>query len=951
MRFAAPLSYAIIGICLSVSPAVAVLQFATPKALTVNVAPNSGPQATALVDVNKDNRADILVVNRIANVVQVYLNDGNGGFSDTPSSTTGTGPAPVAVATGDFNNDGNVDLVTVNSGGNSVTVRLGIGAGDFSSSSRDFTVDANPVGVAVGDFNNDGKADLAVLSSTTIHLLKGNGDGTFANFPTASIATGGGSNGGATMIMTGLMDAGSFPDLVISNHDSRRITVLLGNGDGTFKSPLVKSVTDAPRALYIAELNGDAFQDVAVALERTGAATDQNVQLLYGNGDGTFSSEVALTTAAEEVTSVVVADLDADAKPDMVVPNASGGIGIMFLCNEQGVCFDTGQFANPPESGFQQQQPSRVSVGDSVAIEAGKMNADAYPDLIVLSADGGVLDVIINTTGGAPPSPTTPSGQGTPTPTQGVPPTATPIAPTPTPTRTFTPVPTPTPTPIPTAPYGLCNTNEPGQPAVGGKPVAVTTGNFYNDGNPAIAVADNQGNKVVLLRTQINSTASGACGVLGLTRGTELQNIAAPIALAAANFDSRDGDGNLDLAVVGSAGLSVFFGDGNGGFQAASANPMAAGTSPRSVAVADFNRDGWPDIAVANAGSNDVTIFFGKGQRAFDAACTVPVGRNASLVVAQDLNGDNRADFAVASQQTNDVVVFLQSVSTGTPAVPTCPTASLTFTSLPAVPLLQQPHAIAFDNFDQTNPSRPGFAVALSSNASGADGSAKFFLATAPTSGGLSYNSGGTLTVTSPAGQSASSPSAMGTGDVNRDGRPDLIVTDQANGTVVIFLANGNGSFATSLIPFVINGRGPVGIAVADIDGDGVPDVVTANQGDGSVSVLVSSRPPATPTPLPTLTPTITGTPTPTPTATETGTPTPTPTATATVTWTPLPTLTPVPSPVPTATLKPGAIALQGSCTLDPQAPGDWTWVAFSLAAVLGLAWRSRMIRGTRDGR
>lgn len=951
MRFHAFLSCALIGICLGAAPAAAVFKFARAKKLAVDVASDAGPQTIALVDINNDTHADILVVDRSNNVVKVYLNDGNGGFPTNPTSSPGTGPGPVAVATGDFNNDGKLDLVSVNNSAGTVTVQLGNGDGTFmirnGISPRDYQVDPAPVGVAVEDFDNDSKLDLAVLSGATIHLWKGNGDGTFVNFPTASIATGGGTNGGANMIMTGLMDAGAFPDLVVSNHDARRVTVLLSNGNGTFRTPLPKSVNDYPMAISIADLNGDTKQDVAVALEGQ-SAPDFNVQILYGNGDGTFASgSPNLTTALEGPTALVVDDFDADGKPDMAVTDVASGSGLSLLCNEQGNCLDTG-IANPVEAGFQ-LQAFFVGVGDAVAIASGKINADVYPDIITLSADGTVLDVIINTTGGAQPTPTTP-GAGVPTPTPSVPPTATAIVATPTPTLTLTPVPTPTPTPIPTAPYGVCNTNQPGQPAVGGKPVAVVTGDFYHDGNLDIAVADNQGNKVVLLRSNIATGALSPCAVLGLTRSTELQNIAAPVALAAADFDR---DGKLDLAVVGSAGLSVFFGDGNGGFGAISTNPMPAGTSPNSLAVADFNGDTWPDIVVANVSSNDVSIFFNKRQKdqpAFDSPCTVAVGRNASQVIARDLNGDLKPDFAVTSQQTNDVVVFLQSVSSGTPSVPTCPTATVTFTSLPAVKLPQQPQAIAFDDFDQTNRSRPGFAVALSSNVIGADGTVRVFLASS-SSGGLSYGSAGTFTVTSPAGaQFTSSPSALGTGDVNHDGRPDLIVTDQANGTVVIFLANGNGSFANALIPFAINGQQPVDLAVADIDGDGIPDVVTANQGDGSVSVMVSSRPPATPTPLPTLTPTITGTPTPTSTPTETGTPTPTGTPTATITWTPLPTLTAVPSPVPTATLKPGAIGLQGSCTLDPYAPVDWTWAAFSTAAALAFAWRSRILRRTTDG-
>jgi hypothetical protein len=176
-----------------------------------------------------------------------------------------------------------------------------------------------------------------------------------------------------------------------------------------------------------------------------------------------------------------------------------------------------------------------------------------------------------------------------------------------------------------------------------------------------------------------------------------------------------------------------------------------------------------------------------------------------------------------------------------------------------------------------------------------------------------------------------SAPSALGSGDVNRDSRADLIVADATNNDVVIYLANSDGSFNKSLIPFLIHGQNPVALAVADIDGDGTPDIVTANQGDGSVSILVSSRPPPTPTPLPTDTPTVTGTPTQSGTPTGTPTPTPSTTATPTVTGTRTPTLTPFPSPVPTETLKPGALGLQGSCAVDPT-PGyhDWGWASVS---------------------
>src|SRR5262249_50077066 len=153
------------------------------------------------------------------------------------------------------------------------------------------------------------------------------------------------------------------------------------------------------------------------------------------------------------------------------------------------------------------------------------------------------------------------------------------------------------------------------------------TGDFSGDGSPDIAVADTSGNRVVLLLTHVNLMPTptpgvpAACAALGLTHdaASDLTGIEAPLGLATGDLDN---DGKLDLAVVGAAGLSIFFGNGNGTFVAGSANPMAAGTSPRSLAIADFNRDGLLDVVVADEGSNDVAIFLGRGNRQFDPGCS-----------------------------------------------------------------------------------------------------------------------------------------------------------------------------------------------------------------------------------------------------------------------------------------------------------------------------------------
>jgi hypothetical protein len=655
-------------------------------------------------------------------------------------------------------------------------------------------------------------------------------------------------------------------------------------------------------------------------------------------------------------------DLDNDGLTDLAAGSTDVDFGeIQLYCQEPTTCQQGGscsalcyqspvEFSHPNSvvANFQIQLPlsGTASLNGAVtAVQSGNLNNDSRPDLVAVDYGNEVIKILLNTTGTVqtPTPPTvasgTPQATGTPTPT----------VPTSTPTVTSTPVPTATATPIPTAPYGVCNTNQvPGLDNLG-SPVAVAIADFDHNGNQDIAVADNAGDRIALLLTNITGGAANACGVLGLTSGDDITDVTAPVALAVAiPAADLNHDGNPDLAVVGSDGLSVFFGDGEGGFDEDLDNPMTAGTSPQAVAIADFNRDGWPDIIVANKDSNDVSVFFNLGDETFSDPCQIPVGRNADLVAAQDLNGDGLPDFAVASRQISDVVVFLQAGSSGTPtpgSAPTCssPNGPVNFMSLSAIPLPQQPQAIVFDRFDPTN-MIPDFAVAAAPSAG--SGVVQVSLGSSASGGGLVYSSTRFPVPTPTQGATGlSAPSAIGSGDINRDSHPDLVIADRNNNDVVIYLANSDGTFTKSLIPFVIPGQSPVALAVADIDGDGIPDIATANEADGSVSILISSRPPPTPTPLPTGTPTATGTATasftPTPLPTETPTPTPTRTATGTRS----PTVTFTPTRVPSATPKPGAITLQGgSCAIGPTSrypDGGWLSVSMLLLAAR-LVWRRR---------
>jgi len=127
--------------------------------------------------------------------------------------------------------------------------------------------------------------------------------------------------------------------------------------------------------------------------------------------------------------------------------------------------------------------------------------------------------------------------------------------------------------------------------------------------------------------------------------------------LAVADFNL---DGNLDLAVSDfqASSISIFLGDGNGGF--ASPVIVAAGSAPAGLVVADFGHDGVPDLAAAEYGSMDLRIFKGVGDGSFQTAASYPLGGNANTLVRADFNHDGNLDLAVGVFNSNSqVAVFL----------------------------------------------------------------------------------------------------------------------------------------------------------------------------------------------------------------------------------------------------------------------------------------------------
>lgn len=591
---------------------------------------NSEVGAVAAADFNGDGFLDIAVT--VGNCsrscspgsVLVFLGNGDGSFR-TPVSY-GLGIQPIFIAVGDFNGDTKPDLAIVNKncapdcGAGIVNILLGNGDGTFQEPTWT-AVGTKPIALTLGDFDNDGKLDMAVVDVNSLAIFLGDGNGTFQASRRYSIT------GDPVSIASGDFNADGKLDLAFTSRSCDSLSCALslqtarGNGDGSFQS--FQNVAPVAGVVSVGDLNGDGKPDLAVS-------NGEFLSVLLGQDDGTFQQPRNFLDGGSR-ESMVLVDLNLDGKLDVVLPQAGSrgrvtvllgygdgnlvaassiltvlnrpftavgdfnGDGKLDMAVTSSECTATcrKQLLILLGNGDGTFQPPLVSYPVAGIILVADFNGDGKLDLAVL--DDNNMAILIG------------NGDGT--------------------------------------------FQSPVNYTAGLQPGSAAVGDFNGDGILDLIVPNR-----VCPTTGCKTGATGGLWVLlgngdGTFRpGTFFEGGNGPLLAVAGDFNE---DGKLDVLVSEYAGASMFFGNGDGTFQA----PHPVGVpGPSQIVAADFNGDGLLDLAVASynacASTCDdgaVVILLGNGDGTFRSAGSYDAGWIPSSIALGDFNGDGKLDLAVTS--------------------------------------------------------------------------------------------------------------------------------------------------------------------------------------------------------------------------------------------------------------------------------------------------------------
>ncbi len=554
----------------------------------------------------------------------------------------------------------------------------------------------------------------------------------------------------------------------------------------------------------------DKSEDDPVAAGATGAA------------NAAAFSEAADFAAESYAYSIAAGDLNSDGKPDLVVAN-NGASSVSVLINTGTPGAVTPVFAAKVDFAVG-SSPKSVALGD--------LNGDGMPDIVVADNGASTVSILLNTMTAGAATPTFAAKTDLAT---GVGPCSVAVA-----DLNGDGVPDIASANEYSATVSiLINTTAPGAAAptfaaktdftTGTGPFSVALGDLNGDGKPDLAVANYYSDSVSLL---FNTTPPGAAAPTFSVR-TNFATGTGPFSVALGDLN---GDGMADLAVTDSSAASVSIllnttapGSVTPSFSAKT--DLTTGTTPASAALGDLNGDGKADLAVANANSASVSVFInetaaGATTPSFSVKSDSAVAGSPQAVVLGDLNGDGKPDLAVANAVSDAATVLLNTTAAGTAAPSFAQKTDFTTGLTPYAIVAGDLNGDGVPDLAVANDYRDSVSVLLNPTAAGA--------ATPSVAAKVDFTTGGY-------------PCSLALGDINRDGKPDLAVANAVSNTVSVLLnttTTGAVTPAFAARTDVAVGTSPGGVAAGDLNGDGKPDLVVSNTSAATLSVLLNTTTP-----------------------------------------------------------------------------------------------------------
>jgi hypothetical protein len=846
--------------------------FAAPwLSFNTSLSASSGsPVALAIGDVDGDGDLDVVAPRAYANGGFVLLRNEGGGRFGEPVTYAGNGGDAAGIVLADFNGDGRLDVALTDSDalttGNTVSLYFGNGTSSTFASRQPVSLGTGtvvPVGIVAADFDGDGDMDLAVAgygyvgAGSSVLLLRNNGNGTFAAPVSFPSAA------GPYDLAVGDLTGDGRPDLVIA-HQDYRVTVLANNGAGGFAAPVVYSGLGDNYAgplfasVALGDVDRDGDLDVLYGNTRTWDGNTGHIVQLRNNGAGVL-------TRAADIPLVLYSAGPADVVAADL--NGDGAVDILAAAYDGRAADGVYIIQNDGAGNF---GPATLYPAGQItsAVAAADLNGDGRVD--VLTADSYSNAVTVRYNPGSGPFPILADefvayGQvfqdAADVDGDGD-------------LDLFTSG------PHPSAAGGVILRNDgtghfPNKTEIQNGQDGVTAGvlrDLNGDGRPDLLFNNANTSSQYDFFTAMNN----GDGTFGAPRRWVVRSAG----WGAVDAFDLDGDGDLDVVDMEALGAPnipdgrffIALNNGDGTFQTPYSYDLLPGR-PDGVVAGDFNHDGHLDLAMTNQGAygfdTRVFIVLGHGNGTFDPPIVYTVCRGPLYLVKGDFDGDGNLDLATINSGYNNEGAESVTLLFGTGAG--------TFNRIGCLYAPFSPDLLG----------ATGIAV----------------------------------------------------GDIDGDGDLDLMTTGVSN-DIALYLNDGTGTFA---FPYRLGGvTGTHFPLLGDFTGDGRADIAVLSSRpplgfDSGVAVLPGLSIPL-PTPTPGATPTPIATPTPGSTPIATATPGSTPIATATPVSTPMPTPTPGGTPIPTPTATPIATP-----TLTPTVTPTATPVASPTPAAQAINLSTRM--------